>query len=226
MSRSIEERLRAFAPFESLSDETRRGLAASARAHRFDEETPLVRPGDDATAVPLVESGVIRVTRTGPDGRQLELYEVEPGEACVLSLGSVLRGARYPALAVAAPRTQSLLIDGATLRRAWETDAALRQYVLELLVTRLEDLMALVDDLAFQRLDARLARLLAREATRVAGALRPVEMSHADLAARLGSAREVISRLLDAMRREGWVRLERGRIHLLDLDGLAARYDL
>ena len=219
---SLIERLSAFPVLGELSSASLERLAATVRSARFDADTPLLGPGSDVSVVPLVELGRVRVERTGADGRRLTLYEVMPGESCVLALSSALRDQPYPADAVAAAGTEILAIPAEALARLFDDEPGLRRFVLDLFAARLFDLMHLVREVRFERLEVRLARLLLRAATVSPGVLRPVELSHAELAARLGSAREVVSRSLASLRDAGLVELGRGRIDVRDAAGLAA----
>ncbi|MGE0786338.1 MAG: Crp/Fnr family transcriptional regulator [Sandaracinaceae bacterium] len=222
----IEDRLAAFGFAEGLDPETRRRLLAAITPAHFDRETALVRPHDDVRAIPLVERGVIHVRRDDPSGRVLALYDVQPGESCVLALAGALRGGLYPAEAVAAPGTDALLIDADALRDAFARDEHLQQFVLDLYSARFIDMMKLVREVAFDRLDVRLARLLLGESDAGPGMTKPVELSHTELAARLGSAREAVSRTLGRFRREGFVEVHRSRTVITDAAGLAERYGI
>jgi CRP/FNR family transcriptional regulator len=219
--RSIEERLASFPLLADVDVPIRTLLIGGMRSVRFDADTHLVGPRDRVTHVPLVERGAIRVERADPSGRRIALYRVGPGESCVLALAGALRGGLYPAEAVAEAGTEVLLVDAATLATAFERGPGLQQYVLDLFSARLFELMHLVREVAFERLDVRLARLLLEEASAGSGLWKPIALSHAELAARLGSAREVVTRLLQRLRDAGLVELARGRITVLDPDALA-----
>ncbi len=222
----MADRLAAFPFLAELDPDVRQPLLAATRAIHFDAETTLVRASADVDAVPLVERGVIRVRRDDDSGRRLALYDVVPGQSCVLALAGALRGGRYPAEAVAEAGTDALLIHAGALREAFSRDERLQQFVLDLYSERFIDMMQLVREVAFDRLDVRLARLLLSEAHAGPGLWRPVEASHGELAARLGSAREVVSRILGRLRDDGLVHIERSRIVLADPGALRARFGL
>ncbi|MEZ4338055.1 MAG: Crp/Fnr family transcriptional regulator [Sandaracinaceae bacterium] len=222
----VEERLAAFPFLTELTKETRARLLAATVPVHFDTETPLVEARANVEAIPLVERGAIRVRRTDDSGKTLTLYDVNPGESCVLALAGALRGGRDPADAGAAPGTDALLIDAEAMREAFSQDESLQQFVLDLYSARFIDMMHLVREVAFDRLDVRLARLLLSEANAGAGIWKPIEASHEDLASRLGSAREVVSRTLGRLRREGLVTVERNRTVLEDPAALAARFGI
>lgn len=222
----LAERLAAFPFLAELSVEVRQRLLAATQVAHFDHDTTLVRPRADVEAVPLVERGLIRVRRMDDSGKTLSLYDVAPGESCILALAGALRGGRYPAEAIADGGTDALLVDAEALRGAFSQDERLQQFVLDLYSARFIDMMQLVREVAFDRLDVRLARVLLNEAHAGPGLWRPVEASHGELAARLGSAREVVSRALGRLRKEELVTVERSRTILTDPAALAERFGL
>ncbi len=213
---SLETRLNAFPFVRDLEKGARDHLLQITRAKHFAEDTRIVRYGDDCPLVPLVERGVIRVTQS--DAKELLLYDVAPGEACVLALTSALRTSRYPAEAMAAAGTDALLVPADALRRLFGTDSSMQRFVIETFTHRVTDLMDLAKEVVFEPLPTRLAKLLERESRAQGG---DVRLTHAELAAMLGSAREVVSRALDAMQHQGVVTLGRRRIAIVDIAALA-----
>ena len=157
---------------------------------------------------PLVLDGEIRVALHSAQGRSLELYRVTPGELCVLSTTCLLGQRVLPAQATAAGPLRLAMIDAAGFDICCE-HPAFRRHVFGVLRDRLSDLMAVVEAVAFQRLDQRLARALL-------GHGRVVHTTHQALADELGSVREIVSRLIARFERAGWVKSGRERIELLD----------
>ncbi len=162
--------------------------------------------------------GSVRVYRHSPDGREVTLYRIEPGDLCILSLNTLLGGQAYPAQAVVESDIKGLMISGASLLNTIDESPALRRYVMKMLTDRLYQMMSLVSDIAFQRLDLRLACLLGQRFERSGGA--PLEVTHAQLARELGTTREVVSRILKEFEHQECVKLARGRIMLVSRQGL------
>lgn len=176
--------------------------------------TVLFRDGDPCQGFPLVLDGEVRVSRAAPNGRELELYRVVPGELCLVSSAALFAGQPLGARGVAVgPTTLALLPPGA-FREAL-ADAGFRDYVLGLYATRLADLTGLIEAIAFQRLDSRLAAALLGHGP-------AVQATHQALADELGTVREIVTRLLHRFEREGWVALSRERIELKDAAALRA----
>jgi CRP/FNR family transcriptional regulator len=163
---------------------------------------------------PLVLDGEIRVSRSSPDGRSLELYRVGPGELCLVSSACLFRAEPLMAYGVATRPTTVLLVPPEVFR-AWLDTPAFRNLVLGLFAERMADLTALVDAIAFRRLDQRLAGALLGHGPEL-------PITHQALAQELGTVREIVTRLLRRFEREGWVELSRERIRILDSGALRA----
>lgn len=173
-----------------------------------DAGATLFSANDPCRGFPLVLDGEIRVALQSTQGRSLELYRVTPGELCVLSTTCLLGQRVLPAQATAAGPLRLAMIDAAGFDICCE-HPAFRRHVFGVLSDRLSDLMAVVEAVAFQRLDQRLARALL-------GHGRVVHATHQALADELGSVREIVSRLIARFERAGWVKSGRERIELLD----------
>jgi CRP/FNR family transcriptional regulator len=163
---------------------------------------------------PLVLEGEVRVSRDCADGRSLELYRVGPGELCLVSSACLFRTQPLMASGVASRPTRLILIPP-EIFRTWLDTPDFRDLVLGLFAERMADLTALVDAVAFQRLDQRLAAALLGRGQELA-------ITHQALAQELGTVREIVTRLLRRFEREGWVELARERIRILDSAALRA----
>ncbi|MCE4555714.1 Crp/Fnr family transcriptional regulator [Roseateles cellulosilyticus] len=184
-------------------------LAARAQPMRVPAGTRLFDAGRPCPGFPLVDEGSVRVSLASPDGRQLELYRVEPGEVCVVSATCLFAHRVATASGEARTETALRLISPADFEAVCESDPVLRRYVMGLMAERLADLMALVEAVAFQRLDQRLAALLCARGPQL-------HTTHQQLADELGTVREIVSRLLRRFERDGWVALGRERIDIAD----------
>ena len=222
---AIQNCLDAF-PF--VGELTAAGLAtliAEAQLCRFEADTPLLSSRQGCETLLLVANGGIRVYKQMPSGREILLYRVLRGDTCVLGTTCMLRQSSYPAEAIALAGTAALAIPAKVFRALFEREAAVRRFVLDLYAVRLEELMLLVEEVAFRKMDERLAAFLLREAEVSPGVFQPVQMTHEELATELGTVREVISRLLHQFAEEGSVALERGRVRVVDSQKLAVFTD-
>jgi CRP/FNR family transcriptional regulator len=162
---------------------------------------------------PLVLSGSVRVIKVAANGRELQLYRVEPGDSCILTTSCLLGKAEYHARGIVDRDAELIVLPPATFRQLVAASESFRDYVFDLFSERLTDLMQLVSAVAFQKLDQRLAALLASRPT-------PVRATHQALADELGSVREMVSRLLKSFEEQGWIKLGREQIEIIDARAL------
>jgi len=175
--------------------------------------TQLFDTGNACQALPLVLSGSIRVFKRADSGREISLYRVNPGELCIVTVSCLLGGDAYPATGVAETDITALALPRPLFLELTETHPPFRQAVFHLFGERLAGLMQLVEEVTFRKLDQRLAALLAGHAPLILG-------SHQQIADELGSVREIVSRLLKQFEDQGWIRLGRERVDILDADAL------
>jgi cAMP-binding proteins - catabolite gene activator and regulatory subunit of cAMP-dependent protein kinases len=168
-------------------------------------------PGDTAQGFAVVLSGRIEVSLTGPSGREILLYAVEPGQSCIQTTLGLLGDEPYSGEAICVTDTRVALIPAPLFHRLMGQAEAFRGFVFRALAMRMNDMTALLERVAFTRVEARLASALLDLGDKGA-----VEATHAELAARIGSAREVVSRRLEAMAKRGLVATIRGRVELRD----------
>jgi CRP/FNR family transcriptional regulator len=177
----------------------------------------LFRDGDACEAYTLVLSGRVRVQKVSESGRQIVLYRVEPGQTCVLTTNALMAALPYGAEGIAETAVEAVVVPGATFQALMGASAVFRHFVFTAYATRISDLLMLIDEVAFGRIDARLAHLLLTRAD-----VRGIVMgTHLELATELGSAREVISRQLKEFERRGWVSAARGQVRITDRAALA-----
>jgi CRP/FNR family transcriptional regulator len=189
-------------------------LASQARAARVPAGARLFDEGAPCQGFPLVLDGCVRVARGNASGRSLELYRVTPGELCVVSTSCLFGAGALTAHGETTEATELVLLSPAGFER-WVGHEPFRRYVFGVFADRLADLMALAEAVAFQRLDQRLAgALLGHGAT--------LRLTHQALADELGTAREMVTRLLKRFEQRGWVALGRERIELRDSVALRA----
>lgn len=189
-------------------------LQAQAPAVSVPAGTQLFAQGAPCQGFPLVLAGEVRVACHSGDGRSLELYRVQPGELCLVSSASLFRGLPLGAQGVSA-QASTLLMIPPTLFEEWLGVPAFRKLVLGLFAERMAELTSLVDAVAFQKLDQRLAAALL-------GRGQDLHLSHQTLADELGTVREMVTRLLRRFEHAGWLTLGREHIHILNSPALRA----
>ncbi|MFN4158429.1 MAG: Crp/Fnr family transcriptional regulator [Gemmobacter sp.] len=178
---------------------------------RLPRGSVLFRQGEAAQGFVVVLSGRIEVHLTGPSGREILLYAVEPGQSCVQTTLGLLGDDPYAGEGVCAADVVAVMIPRPLFLSLMDQDAAFRAYVLRAFGQRMQDMTRLLERIAFGRVEGRLAAALLAMAA--GGAVRATQ---AERAARIGTAREVVSRRLEAMSQAGLVATERGAVRLLD----------
>jgi len=178
--------------------------------------------GDACSHLALVLSGTVRVYKVGESGREITLYRIEPGESCILTASCILSQDHFPALALVEQPVEAVLIPALMLRRWVQRYDVWRDYIFGLLSARLAAVIATVEEVAFRRVDARLAELILT----LAEAQPTLTRTHQELASELGTAREVVSRILKDFEREQLITLGRGSLTIRDRPALLARLKL
>jgi len=161
---------------------------------------------------PFVVDGSVRVIKASSSGRELPLYRVATGETCVISSSCLLAAEDYNARGVTESDTLLMLLPKSVFD-ALMSEPAFRSFVFHLFAERIAGLMQLIEEVAFHKLDQRLASVLL-------GKGRILHVTHQQLADELGSVREIVSRLLKGFAAQGLVRLAREQVEILDAAGL------
>lgn len=174
--------------------------------------TKVFDEGDQCGGVAFILSGTIRVSKTGRNGREVNLYRLRAGDSCILTISSVLANISYPATATVEDDAEVLLVTVKQFKWLMEKNSDLQQYVYKLQSERLLEVMTLIDEIIFRKIDERLIEFLLSK-THENGDI--IEMTHDEIATELGTAREVVSRIMKGLEREGFIQLSRGKLRIL-----------
>jgi CRP/FNR family transcriptional regulator len=194
----------------AIQPETRTELAQLQKRH-LPRGLDLFAPGATAQGFPVVLAGRVEVYLTGPSGREILLYSVEAGQSCIQTTLGLLGDEPYTGTAATVSEAEVVTIPKPLFLRLMDRDPAFRGFVLRSFGQRMADLTRLLEAVAFGRVDSRLAAVLLDLAED--GVVRATQ---SEIAARIGSAREVISRKLDTFAKAGWVTTDRGEVILRD----------
>ncbi len=182
----------------------------------------LFRNGSACKAYVLVISGSIRVQKMDPEGREIVLYRVEDHQSCMLTTTCLIGHQDYPAEGVAETDVELVILPAESFQTALAESGDFRNFVMSAIGQRIVDLMVLIEDVAFGRMDVRIAQLLLSRSP----ATGSFHATHQEISTELGTAREVVSRVLKTFEQRGWISLSRGCIKLLDRDGLKSLCDI
>lgn len=179
--------------------------------------TKVFEAGAACTAFLLVVEGCVRVQMIGETGREIVLYRVEDNQTCILTTACLLSGDAYSAEAITECETTAIALPIEPFNALLNRSQGFRDLVFSSYGKRISNLVSLVEEVAFGRVDARLAQFLVDRMD----AQHTIKKTHYELAVELGTAREVISRQLKDFERKGWIALSRGRITITDTNRLS-----
>jgi len=204
--------LGSFDFYRQASPESRAQLAAATTLVSLRKGATFYREGDVCQHFGLVGRGDMRVFKGAASGREITLYHVRDGEPCLLNMLSVFLDRPAAATAVVEAETEAIVMPANVIRTWLSIHEYVRTFVFEAMSVRLTDVMTLAMEISIRRMDVRLASLLLR----LADINRAIHLTHDELAAELGTAREVVSRLLKEFERSGAVHLGRGHVRIVD----------
>jgi CRP/FNR family transcriptional regulator len=204
---------------EDFPPDLLRELEETGQAVTAPAGTALYGPGEMLDSFIMVGAGVIRVVKSSEDGREIALYSVGQGECCTINMLCLLSNRPSPASAYVGEDLVALGFPRDRFLAWFAAHAPVRDLVMNQMADRVHAMMTLVEEVAFQKLDRRLAAHLL-EATSSAPA-EPLAVTHEAIALELGSVREVVSRILKNFEHARLVELGRGRIRVLDRDQLS-----
>jgi len=182
-----------------------------------DGETVFLK-GDTCSFFAFILSGRVRVFKTGETGREITLYRFEKGESCILTASCIMSKNTFPAEAEVEEEIQTVLVPHELLREFVKQYDPWRRYFFDLLSSRLSEVMEIVEEVAFRKMDSRIAEyIISNSAEGVLNA------THLEIASELGTSREVVSRILKDLEKEKLIILDRGKILINNKLGLDSK---
>ena len=167
--------------------------------------------GEKSASIPLLIKGSIKILKTAESGREILLYRIKPGETCIIMLSSALGNIPYPATAIVEQDVEALMIPNELYKYWLQHIPAVQTFTYQSLAQRLGTVMALIEEITFKRIDIRLFHFLLEHTSERQAIL---YKTHEEVASELGTAREVVSRLLKNMEGDHLLILSRGKIEL------------
>ena len=200
------------------AQQTRLSEAARPRAFSAGE---LIHNGDaDCVGLLLVKSGRLRVFILSEDGREITLYRLLPGEICLFSASCMMPQIAFAVTVTAEAPSEVLVLPPDVYKAVMAESAPLANFTNELIAARFSDVMWLIEQILWKSFDRRLAAFLLAEAKLEHSAT--LHLTHEAIANHMGTAREVVTRMLRYFQGEGWVKLARGTLQLTDEPSLRA----
>ena len=200
-----------FTGLSSLEPRIRERLVSQSQIIKVTEGTVLFGPGKSPENLLLLLDGTVRVQQVTEQGREFVLYRVHAGESCVLTTACLLAYEDYAAEGIAETEIEAVAIPRRVFDDLVAQSQSFRNFVFSAYSRRITDLFHVIEEIAFQKVDIRLAQKLLELADKEL----QLKATHAQLAAELGTAREVISRQLQEFQRRGWVKTARGAVTII-----------
>lgn len=208
-----------FFPFWSkLSQDEQKTLSQSAKEREYKKGSIVSGDKTQCTGLLTVVSGQLRAYVITDEGKEITLYRLFERDICLFSASCMLNSIQFDIMIEALEDTKVYVIPADVYKRLMERSAPVANYTNELMASRFSDVMWIMDQILSKKLDGRLAALLIEEEDLAGGDT--LSATHEQLANHLGSAREVITRMLRYFQSEGIVKLTRGKIHITDRNRL------
>ena len=185
---------------------------ATAPTMKIAAGEPVFHQGDSCDNYVVVVSGAVKIFARSAAGKEIVLYRVGAGEVCVLTTSCLLAHKRYPAEAIAETDLVLKVLPRQRFELLLDTSKSFRKFVFASFSARLANLIAVVQQVALESVEERLVKYLLIHCDKN----NKVSATHQAVATEIGSAREVVSRQLKALERQGWLQIERGVITLCD----------
>ena len=195
--------------FDQFSSEFKNEFKKSALSKQFKAGTQILLENDNCEVLPIVLSGTIRVYKSSESGKELTLYHIDKDESCVLTSLSLINEYPFPANAMIEKDAEVYLISGKNFLSWMEKYPDWRAYIYQMMNKRIVSLLLIVQEVAFRKMDERLLSYLSRKFQEEGNSL---TLTHEQISLDLGTAREVVSRLLKDLSDRGQILLQRGKI--------------
>lgn len=177
-----------------------------------------IHNGNECTGIILIRTGSLRLYILSDEGKEITLYRLFPGEMCMLSASCVLNNITFDVFVDAEENSECIIVGGCAYAALSERCDAAKIFALETALARFSDVMWVMQQILFMSMDKRLAIFLLDEISKVGGDT--VHLTHEQIAKYMGSAREVVTRMLKYFSSEGIVELSRGGIKITDIKKL------
>ena len=208
-------------PFwDDLTPDEQDLLCRSTRPVHYAKGDRVHSPVENCVGILLLRSGQLRAYLLSEDGRDVTLYRLFGGEVCILSASCVMDSVNFDLYIDAEEDTEAYCIGAGTFRRLMQQNVYVRCYAYQMTAERFSDTMWTMQQILFMSADRRLAILLTGELAKTGGS--ELHLTQDQIARYMGSAREVVSRMLKYFAQEGLVRLYRGGLTVLDKPRLQA----
>ena len=206
-----------FPVLKQISDSDRQTIFSAGHIVVLPNEQMLMKQNQECQFIPMVISGKLRIYKLSPKGREMTLYRIGPGETCLISIACQIKGDDFPAMAQVEGKSQIFMVPSIVCHSVLAKSLAWKDFIITSLYGHLTEVMETLEAVAFDRTDRRLVLWMLEKTNEKTAA---IACTHEEIAVELGTAREVVSRLLGELKNKGIVTLGRGKIKVVDPDQL------
>lgn len=208
-----------FPIWSKLTDEEKRTLEQASMLRKVKKGTVIHSSTTDCVGLLLIKSGQLRSYIFSDEGREITLYRLFEYDMCLFSASCMMRSIQFDMTIEAEKDTEMYVISPEVYKKLMDSSAQIANYTNEIMATRFSDVMWLIEQIMWKSIDKRLADFLINESEIEQSSV--LKLTHEKIANHMGTAREVVTRMLRYFQSEGLVVLNRGTIEIVDEDGLA-----
>lgn len=215
---NIKKILAQYDLYRESDPEVRKQMESQARLVHYERGAKVLQQGQHIGEVLFLGAGEIRAFLVGPSGREVTLYRLSPGDLCVGNLLAAVNGGIACVNTGATGAVVGAALPSAAFKSLLAVSPAMRESVFKSISERIEVLFTLIEGITFQRMESRIADYLIERSEADENGEAVLTTTHADIAADLGSAREVVSRVLKTFKNRGAVDIGRKQITLREME--------
>lgn len=208
----ISALIKCYPSLEDIQDSAWKSVLDHTQSHHYKTNDVIFHDGDECHWYFFLLKGSIRVQKNSSNGHSIVLYHLKPGDACELTTLSLLAKKHYSGEAIAESEVDLIYISQSHFSKVLSNSSGFQQFVFSALEKGVSDLIHLIETVAFHHIDQRLAQFLINASDKK----HRVNATHHEISTELGTAREVVSRVLKSFEHHHYVGLHRGWIELLD----------
>ena len=204
--------------YEKLNDSQKRTIADNAILKRLKQGYNVHSSAEECTGLIIVRSGELRVYMLSEDGREITLYRLFENDVCVLSASCVIESITFDVFIDAEEDSEIIIVNSGALNEIVSDNIYAECFMLKKATERFSEVMWVMQQILFFKADRRVAIFLINEMNKTKSAM--LNITHDKIARYIGSAREVVSRILKYFEREKIVKIHRGGLEVIDKTAL------
>lgn len=203
--------------FENSPQEVDQDFINSQVTKKIPKGQFVAMEGEECNYLPIVKSGIVRVYKLSPNGNEITLYRIKPGESCILTISCLLTNKKFPAVAFTETESEIILIDSNTLKSWVNKYSIWRDFIFNYMSSIIFKVITLLESSTFNRTESRIIDFLLQKVEEEGADL---NYTHQKIASEIGTSREVVSRILKELESQNILKLSRGSVTILKKDSL------